>query len=160
MTWNWGPINKGSCGTDMKILSMLSIAMVLLLSASCNNIIGKRRSSLAPILGSLDVPKRGGTLPGSKVIIGGWALAEGGVERVAIYVDKEFLTMASLGGDRPDIAKAFPSFANAGKSGWNVAVDLSPMPDGDHEMMMQVKSKGGNVHDFPPVPFKIIHESK
>jgi len=146
---------------DMKTLSMLGIAMVLALSVlSCNNIIGKRRSSLAPILGSLDVPTRGGTLQGSTVIIGGWALAEDGVERVAIYVDKEFVTIASLGGDRPDIAKAFPAFANAGKSGWNIAVDFSSMSDGDHEMVMQVKSKGGNVHDFPPVPFKIVHESK
>ena len=89
-------------------------------------------------------------------MVGGWALAEDGVQRVAIYVDKQFVTFATLGGDRPDIAKAFPAFANAGKSGWNVVVDLSSMIEGDHEMVVQVKSKGGSVHDFPAIPFKIV----
>jgi hypothetical protein len=140
----------------MKILSMPGIAIVLLLSGvSCNKIIGKRGSSLEPFLGSVDVPKRGGTLRGS-TMVGGWALAEDGVQRVAIYVDKQFVTFATLGGDRPDIAKAFPAFANAGKSGWNVVVDLSSMIEGDHEMVVQVKSKGGSVHDFPAIPFKIV----
>jgi hypothetical protein len=146
----------------MKTLSMPGIAIVLLLFSGvcCNKIIGKRQSSLAPILGALDVPKRGGTLQGPTTIVGGWALAEDGVQRIAIYVDKQFVTFATLGGDRPDIAKAFPSFANAGKSGWNVVIDLSAIIDGDHEMVMQVKTKGGNIHDFPPVPFKVVHENK
>jgi hypothetical protein len=145
----------------MKTLSMLGIAVVLLFSGvSCNKIIGKRRSSLKPILGFLDVPKPGGTLQGSAAVVGGWALAEDGVQLVAIYVDKQFVTFATLGGDRPDIAKAFPSFANAGKSGWNVLLDPSSMIEGDHEMVVQVKSKGGNVHSFPPVAFKVVHESK
>lgn len=140
----------------MKTRSMSGIAIVLLLSGvSCNKIIGKRSSSLEPFLGSVDVPKRGGTLRGS-TMVGGWALAEDGVQRVAIYVDKQFVTFATLGGDRPDIAKAFPAFANAGKSGWNVVVDLSSMIEGDHEMVVQVKSKGGSVHDFPAIPFKIV----
>jgi N-acetylmuramoyl-L-alanine amidase len=145
----------------MKTLSMSGIAIVLLLTGiSCNKITGKRRSSLEPFLGALDVPRRGGTLQGATAIVGGWALAEDGVQRVAIYVDKQFVTFATLGGDRPDIAKAFPAFANPGKSGWNVVLDLSSMLEGDHEMVVQVKSNGGNVHDFPPVPFKVVHESK
>jgi Bacterial Ig domain len=154
MMWNCGLIDK--LGKLMKALSMTSIAIVLLSGVSCSKMIGKRRSSLEPVLGSVDVPKPGATLRGSTVMVGGWAVAEQGVQRVAIYVDKQFVTFATLGGDRPDIAKAFASFPNAGKSGWNVVLNLSSMLEGNHEMVVQVKSKGGNVHDFPAIPFKVV----
>ncbi len=141
---------------------MLGVAILIVSAVSCGNITSRRRSSssLEPILGSLDVPKRGGTLQGATAIVGGWALAEDGVQRVAIYVDKQFVTFATLGGDRPDIAKAFPSFKDGAKSGWNVVLDLNPMLEGDHEMVVQIKSKGGSVHDLPATPFKVVHESK
>jgi hypothetical protein len=89
------------------------------------------------------------------VAAGGWAVAETGVQRVALYIDQQFVGFAALGGGRPDIAKAYPSFPDAGRSGWNVVIDLSRFTEGDHQIIMQVKTKAGNVHDFPAVPFKI-----
>jgi N-acetylmuramoyl-L-alanine amidase len=148
----------------MKTWPSIGFTVVLLLcGVSCSKVAGKRQrssSGLEPILGSVDVPKRGSILDAPNTVAGGWAIAEDGVQRVAIYIDKQFITYASLGGDRPDIAKAFPSFPNPGKSGWNVVLDLSSMLEGDHDLVVQVKSNGGNVHDLPPVPFKVVHQSK
>lgn len=142
--------------------TILGIAIFLLLlgAPSCGKTggyksQGTQKSALEPILGSVDIPPRGATLSGT-LTAGGWALAESGVDRVAIYFDKQFMTFATLDGNRPDIAKAFGSFPNAASSGWGAVIDLSQMIEGDHEMLMQVKSKAGHVHDFPPVPFKIV----
>ena len=60
-----------------------------------------------------------------------------------------------MGVNRPDIVKAFPTFPNTATSGWNAVIDLSPFPEGDHQMVMQVQTKAGNVHDLPAIPFKI-----
>jgi len=146
----------------MKTVSMFGIVTVCLLSGlSCRGgVVGQRHSTLEPFLGSVDVPKRGSALQGPTVIAGGWALAEDGVQRVEIYIDKQFVTYATLGGDRPDIAKLFPSFPNPGKSGWNAVVDVSSLTNGDHELVAQIKSKAGNVHELPPTPFRVAHDNK
>ena len=112
------------------------------------------KSSLEPIVGSVDVPPVNGTLKIGAVGIGGWALAESGVQRVAIYIDRQFVGFATMGGSRPDILRAFNSFPNAITSGWNAIIDTSPFPPGEHLLVMQIESKAGNVHDFPPVRFK------
>ena len=138
---------------------LISIAIVLLLIPSCKKGVGPggstQKSALEPILGSVDIPRRGASLTGT-LTAGGWALAESGVDRVAIYIDKQFITFATLDGNRPDIVKAFPGFPNAANSGWGVVIDLSQLVEGDHELLMQVKSKAGHIHDFPTVPFKIV----
>src|ERR1022692_4183582 len=50
---------------------------------------------LEPILGALDAPARGNTLRGTG-IVGGWAVAESRVKRIAIYVDGQFVSFAPL----------------------------------------------------------------
>jgi len=138
-------------------ISLLILALVL--TSSCSRSAGFKsgqKSALEPIVGAVDTPARGATLSGAPAF-GGWALAESGVDRVAIYIDKEFITFATLGGSRPDIAKSnFASFPNAANCGWGAVVDLSQIVEGEHELVMQVKSKAGHVHDFPPVPIKIV----
>lgn len=135
--------------------SVIYIAIgMLLVGSSCGRMGSHTGSALEPVLGSVDIPKRGATFKDT-MTTGGWAVAESGVDRIAIYVDKQFMTFASLDGKRPDIAKMFAKFPNAGDSGWGAIVDLSSLIEGDHEMLMQVKTKSGNIHDFPPVPFKI-----
>ena len=113
------------------------------------------KSSLEPILGAVDVPARDGTLKRGPAPVGGWAIAESSVRRVALYVDKQFVGYGTMGGNRPDIVKAYPAFPNTATSGWNGVIDLSPFPEGDHQLVMQVETKAGNVHDLPLVPFKV-----
>ena len=134
------------------------VLIVWLLGTSCGRAGSKQAqtSGLEPILGAVDSPARGATLRGSPVI-GGWALAESGVDRVAIYIDKQFIAFAALGGSRPDIAKTtFASFPNSANCGWGTVIDLSQMLEGEHELVMQVKTKAGHLHDFPAVPFTIV----
>jgi hypothetical protein len=135
------------------------VLIVLLLGISCGRA-GSRQtqtsSGLEPILGAVDSPARGATLRGSQAI-GGWALAESGVDRVAIYIDKQFIAFAALGGSRPDIAKSsFASFPNSANCGWGAVIDFSQMLEGEHELVLQVKTKAGHLHDFPAVPFTIV----
>jgi hypothetical protein len=138
-------------------MKTITIVMLLLFSGmvSCKRY-SREKSNLEPILGVVDLPAKGATVHGAAPI-GGWAVADSGVQRVVLYVDKQFIAFAALGGDRPDIAKAFPVFSDAAKSGWSTVIDFSQMIEGDHELVMQVKTKAGNVHDFPPVPFKVAH---
>jgi len=135
----------------------IAIAL-LLLGVSCSGPGSsggqKEKSSLEPILGALDVPAPGATMKGA-MTVAGWAVAESGVQRVALYIDQRFAGFASVGGNRPDIAKAYATFPDAATSAWGAVVDLSPFTPGDHQIVMQVKTKAGNVHDFPAVPFKI-----
>lgn len=113
------------------------------------------KSPLEPILGAIDAPARDSVLKSGPITAGGWAIAESGVKRVVLYIDKQFVGYATVGGNRPDIVRAFASFPDTSTSGWNAIIDVSAFPEGDHQMALQVESKAGNVHDFPVVPFKI-----
>ena len=112
---------------------------------------------LEPILGALDAPVRGSTLRETGVV-GGWAVAESGVRRIAIYLDRQFVSFAALDGKRPDIAKLYTkTFPDAETSGWTAVLDVSKMADGEHQMVAQVKTNKGGVREFGPLPFKVAH---
>ena len=112
---------------------------------------------LEPILGALDAPVRGSTLRETGVV-GGWAVAESGVRRIAIYLDRQFVSFAALDGKRPDIAKLYTkTFPDAETSGWTAVLDVSKMADGEHQMVAQVKTSKGGVREFGPLPFKVAH---
>ena len=112
---------------------------------------------LEPILGALDAPVRGSTLRETGVV-GGWAVAESGVKRIAIYLDGQFVSFAALDGKRPDIAKLYTkTFPDAETSGWTAVLDVSKMADGEHQMVAQVKTNKGGVREFGPLPFKVAH---
>jgi hypothetical protein len=105
------------------------------------------------IAGSLDAPARGSTMK-EKGIVGGWAVADSGVKRVGIYMDRQLLQYTAPDVKREDIVKIFPK---AGNSGWTVMVDVSRVADGNHEIVAKVESNQGNVREFGPVPFQVTH---
>jgi hypothetical protein len=117
-----------------------------------------RVSRLEPIEGHLDLPA-----PGSKLretgIVGGWAVAESGVKRIAVYIDKQFIRFIQPEEKRPDIAKIygrdFPESAE--KSGWTFMLDVTKMADGEHEIVTQVETNKGGMREFAPVPFQVTH---
>src|SRR5947209_17099517 len=81
------------------------VAGIALLLAGCAD--EKPRASLARLpFGSMDTPRNGDTIRGP-TLIGGWALAESGIDSVTIYVDRNLAAFASLGINRPDVQKAF-----------------------------------------------------
>jgi hypothetical protein len=140
------------------VLPGIAIALMLVGASSCSgqkssgehsNVSGTER-----ILGVIDIPLRDATVKRA-VTAGGWALAESGVQSVSIYVDQQFVTLATLGFSRPDVGKKFYDFPNPATSGWGAYVDLSSFANGDHQMKIQVKTKAGHVSDLPPAPFRI-----
>ena len=137
------------------VLAGILLALLTVISCSRPATRPTEKSSLEPILGAVDVPARNGSVKRGPVPAGGWAIAESSVQRVALYVDKQFVGYGTMGSNRPDIVKAYPAFPNTATSGWNGIMDLSPFPEGEHQLVMQVETKAGNVHDLAPVPFKI-----
>jgi hypothetical protein len=114
------------------------------------------RDVLEPILGSLDAPVRGSTVRGLATF-GGWAVAESQVKWVAIYIDRQLVSLTSVGGTREDVAKRYYKLPAAAKSGFSVAIDTTPMAAGEHQIVAQVKSNLGAVREFGPVPFQVAH---
>jgi hypothetical protein len=62
---------------------------------------------------------------GSTVTVAGWAADESGVERVRLYADDRLVASVPLSIRRPDVEKAFPSFARPGAiHGWVAGIDF------------------------------------
>jgi hypothetical protein len=147
-----------------KIVRGISLAAILAFGPGasvgcrpCSQNGGPAGALLEPILGSLDAPARGSTLRETGVV-GGWAVAESGVKRIAIYLDGQFVSFAALDGKRPDIAKLYSrTFPDAETSGWTAVLDVSKMADGEHQIVAQVKTNMGGIREFGPVPFQVAH---
>jgi hypothetical protein len=86
------------------------------------------------------MPRPGETLRG-KIPLGGWALSEDGIGRVAIYVDRSYVLTATLGGSRPDVGSSHAGFPNA-------VLDTASFPAGSHEIVVQAHSSLGGLRDI------------
>lgn len=82
--------------------------------------------------GIVDTPAAGSTVAGA-INVTGWALDEGSVTRVAVYLDD---TGAWIGdatfveGARPDVAAAFPTLPNRTRAGWGLQILSNMLPGG------------------------------
>jgi hypothetical protein len=123
----------------------------------CPQSTGPAGALLEPILGALDKPAPGSTLR-ETAVVGGWAVAESGVKRIAIYLDGQFVSFETIDGKRPDIAKLYAkTFPDAELSGWTAVLDVSKMADGEHRMVAQAETNRGATREFGPVPFQVAH---
>jgi hypothetical protein len=93
--------------------------------------------------GWIDAPAADARLTGSTVTVSGWALDAGsttttGVDRVDLYVDGTYVSTATYGDARPDMAAAFgPGFLS---SGYHAPLDLSRLGGGAHQLEMRAHS--------------------
>lgn len=62
----------------------------------------------------------------------GWAISPDGISRVEIYIDGAFAFEAPYGGNRPDVAAAFPETTNSISSGFSLAYGYSNLLPGEH----------------------------
>jgi hypothetical protein len=125
-----------------KIRVLCGLAPVLLL-LSC----GGHENSTTPVklpVGFLDAPRNGDTIRGTTTIKG-WALSEGGIRQVEIYLDRTFLGNANLQVSRPDLAQ-FP-FPNPDKGGFEYEWNTATIPPGPHEIVAQAHANDGGVRD-------------
>ena len=146
----------------MSTKRLILVALLLLPVMACQRTGARAEptASLAPVLGSVDMPRPGEEQRGPIGRAGGWALAEEGIASVAIYLDGDFVDFASLGGSRPDVAAAFPATAAAGASGWNVTFDLAGTFEGRHQLVVRIRTRNGREQSLPAVPFEVVHAAR
>jgi hypothetical protein len=85
----------------------------------------------------------------------GWAAAEDGVSKVCLYVDRQPAVCSQITGLRPDVAKVYPNIAGAEMSGWSIQFDSSGLSPGDHEFLIQARSKSGATKDLGNMIIKV-----
>ena len=94
-------------------------------------------------IGNLETPTANAEITDGKLNIKGWALASSGVNYVNVYVDGTKVARASYGKTRTDVAKAYPQYDNAEKSGYTASVDISKLPAGTKKLEVLVRANDG-----------------
>ena len=117
-----------------------------------------QRAAIAPltsdvddeIAGFIDEPKLEGSKPchAESIEVVGWAASKLGIESVEIYCDGTLFGIANYGVLRPDIAKAFPNFKNAGRSGFFSMLDATLLAEGSHVVRVVARSRGGRSQEW------------
>ncbi len=90
-------------------------------------------SEPSPIRLTLEEPANAGAYNGIGVLRG-WAAYEFGIERVDVYIDGEFAFNAPYGGERLDVAEAFPELEGARHSGFGLAFSYGDLAPGTHTL--------------------------
>jgi hypothetical protein len=133
----------------------LLIGACFLVLSGCEPSDSHRSTHRLPLpWGALDLPSDGAILRGV-TIVGGWAIAPDGVEKVSIYVDREFLAAALYGLERPDVQAALPAERDARFSGFYAEIDAGRLPSGRHKLTVQVRSTKGATRDVGSVTVAI-----
>ena len=73
----------------------------------------------------------------------GWALSKAGIEDVSVFVDGLPREGVAYGTARFDVEAAHPEFPNAHHSGFVGKIDLEGLPDGEHSLVVRVRSRDG-----------------
>ena len=128
-------------------LRALLVSIPLVLAAAGCRSEGSRQ---ALPFGVMDEPRNGVTLRGT-VELRGWALSEGGMKQVIVYVDRNYAATATLGISRPDVAQAYPAFSHGADAGWTASLDTSKLRAGTHEVVVQGTANNGATRDFGDV---------
>lgn len=100
--------------------------------------------------GFVDVPGEGTPVNGDLLVMG-WALAEGGIEDVAIYANGRYVDSAVLGFARPDVATAEPGTPGAATSGFRVLLAADRLPAGEVMLVVQARTRRGATRDLAAV---------
>ena len=100
--------------------------------------------------GYVDVPVQGATVTRT-TFVGGWALDNGAITSVRIYLDGKYLSDARIGLERPDVSKVYPQYAHgANAHGWGVGIDLGDVT-GAHMILVQATDDSGATRDLGSV---------
>jgi tetratricopeptide (TPR) repeat protein len=89
--------------------------------------------------------------PGSTVLadvpfdVYGWVAFADPVSEVAVYLDEALVGPAECGFDRPDVARAFPDYPHAGRSGYRRRSIAAPAGRSAFELVVAATSAAGEV---------------
>ena len=73
----------------------------------------------------------------------GWALSKAGIVDVRVFVDGLPREGLAYGASRFDVEAAHPEFPNAHRSGFVGKVDLEGLAEGEHSLVVRVRSRDG-----------------
>jgi hypothetical protein len=133
-------------------------AAVLLFTAACNRGVVSRdpdpRNELP--FGYVDVPAQGSTV-GYQMQARGWALDDGGVSEVLIFLDNRFVGRTTMTESRPDVSRAYPKYANGSDvHGWTVLVPIGAGTlAGPHTILVQAVDDRGATRDIGTVSVEL-----
>jgi hypothetical protein len=102
-------------------------------------------------------------VPGTEVLRNmsahGWALDDGSVAEVRIFLDDHFIARASVTEPRPDVTKVYPKYGHGNDThGWSVTVPLGGgVTLGPHRLLFQAVDNQGATRDIGNVPVKLEH---
>lgn len=77
----------------------------------------------------------------------GWAVSPDGIDRIEIFIDGAFAFEAPYGGNRPDVAAAFPETLNSLSSGFSLAYGYSNLLPGEHTITARAHTFLGGQKD-------------
>ena len=98
----------------------------------------------------MDAPSASATISGANYAVVGWAVGNGSISAVTIYMDGTPLGAATLGRARPDVAAAFPGVAQA-NCGWQYSLNTMTLPNGGHTIEVHIVDASNNEVLLPPV---------
>ncbi len=78
------------------------------------------------ILMTIEQPRPGEALPGSRVEGAGWVIAPSDVTEVSVHYGDTLLAQARFGLARPDVARRFPHYRQVDRCGFAFSVDVPP----------------------------------
>lgn len=106
--------------------------------------------------GAVDLPAAGAVVSPGPIVVGGWAMDDGGVSVVRVYVNRRFAVETRLEVPRPDLIKVFPAYLHGTEfHGWNATVTL-PSP-GPYEILAQAIDRTGATRDLGVVSVTVVH---
>ena len=76
------------------------------------------------VLITIEQPRGGDALAGGRVEGSGWVIAPSDVTEVSVLLGEQVLVQARSGLPRPDVARRFPHYREAGRSGFAFSADL------------------------------------
>ena len=114
---------------------------------------------LAPGLSDLPFGSVEAPAPDSRVCgiceASGWAICESGISEVVGFVDGRLVGTAEYGTPRPDVIRAYPGFPDSRRPGWKLIFDAGQFAEGQHELLLQARSRAGLTRDLAALPIAV-----
>lgn len=129
----------------------LAVVMALLVSAPV---------WAARPFGVFDGKVGGGNSASGELPLAGWALDDGGIRAVDIYVDGVIAGRSQYGLSRPDVAATFPGFEGAEHSGFGLILDTTHYLNGVHSVSAEAISQQGERRTLGALQFQFFNSSQ
>jgi hypothetical protein len=105
-----------------------------------------------PAYGFIDIPTSFDYVKGV-VVFQGWAIGEGGVSVVELFVDGNFVGTAQYGLPRPDVREQYPFINNSGNTGWRFSFDTAKLSNARHRLTARITAPNGRKTEIGSVDF-------